>query len=91
MLEHSKSDAFNLVQQLTKQVQQFADKVSQLRVTVNDKPEMMKDSAQCQSGGGLDPQCWNCGEYGHVRRNCSKRGGPDPIIVIGHLQQSLQL
>ena len=55
MLEHSKGDAFNLVQPLTKQVQQLADEVSHLRATVNDKPGMMRDSAQRRSGGGSGP------------------------------------
>ena len=62
------------MQQLTKQVQQLADEVSHLCATVKDKPT--RDSAQHRGGGGSGPQCWNCGEYGHVKCNCSKRGGP---------------
>ena len=57
-------------------MQQLADEVSQLCAMANDKPGTMKDSTQHQSGGGSGPQCWNYREYGHVTRNCSKRGGP---------------
>ena len=77
MLEH-RNMTDTLVQQLTKQVQQLAEEVSQLHVMVNDKSGAMKGpsrSSQCRGGVGPDPQCWNCGEYGHVWHNCSKRGG----------------
>ena len=59
----------DIVEELAKQLQKLTDEVSQLRRSSPIPPADHQKPRRTDVGA-----CWHCGERGHLRRNCPKRG-----------------
>ena len=74
----SQSQTDVLVQELSRQLQKLTQEVSQLQERTT--PTVRQTDQRQQRRADVGP-CWSCGEHGHLKRNCPKRGRSRPGSV----------